>query len=194
MIASNDVVLRAIQTRAQIMGLQNRALTLGPDFGGAINEPKYLPAYWRYSGRTYQASRDDWNSFRSLPDSVRASILIMSGLYGLVPFDEFIQNYDCHITDTDVKMGQTVVTYWGATMTDILLSHCDRLEAAGTKVGPIVDLLSEKSYQLAIDWPRVYARYSVLHRVFQNKIDRDALVNIGIFLRTLLRDPTRAAS
>jgi pimeloyl-ACP methyl ester carboxylesterase len=211
-VADGEIGLHAIQTRAQIMGLlqsgridgtefkegnragrpENRALVLGPDFGGAINEPKYLPAFWRYSGRTYQASREDWSAFLSFPDPVRPSILIMSGLYGLIPFDECIQNYDCHITDTDVQSGQTVVAYWGATMTDILLSHCDRLKSSGVKVGPIIDLLSESSYQSALDWERIYPRYPVLHRVFETKAGRDALVNIGIFLRTILRDPAKA--
>jgi Peroxide stress protein YaaA len=172
---------------------ENRALVLGPDFGGAINEPKYLPAYWRYSGRTYQASRDDWTTFSNFPESLRPSILIMSGLYGLIPFDEYIQNYDCHITDTDLQTGQPVLKYWGSTLTDILLSHCDRLESEGMKVGPIIDLLSEKSYQEAIDWQRVYSQQSVLHRVFQKKSDREALVNMGIFLRTLLREPMKAS-
>jgi hypothetical protein len=212
-VADNDVALRAIQTRAQIMGLlqsgkidgteykegnragrpENRALILGPDFGGAINEPRYLPAYRRYSGRTYQAAQNEWISFSNSPDHLRPSLLIMSGLYGLIPFDEYIQNYDCHVTDTDMETGQTVLAYWGGTMTDVLLSHCDRLESHGTKVGPIIDLLSEKSYQLAIDWKRVQGRYSSLHRVFEKKIDRDALVNLGTFLRTLLRDPTKSS-
>jgi pimeloyl-ACP methyl ester carboxylesterase len=211
-IADDNIALKAIQTRAQIMGLlqsgridgteykegnragrpENQALTLGPDFGGVINQPKYLPAYLRYTGRTYQASNDDWSAYRGFPDSLRPSILIMSGLYGLIPFDEYIQNYDCHITDTDLQSGRTVLSYWGATMTDILLSHCDRLHAGGANIGPIIDLLSEGSYQSAIDWSRVYARQTVLHRVFQTKVDRDALVNIGIFLRTLLRDPLKA--
>lgn len=213
-LEDNALVISAIQTRAQIMGLlqsgridgteykegnragrpENRALILGPDFGGAINEPKYLPAFWRYSGRTYQASKDEWENFIQFPDKNRPSILILSGLYGLIPFDEYIQNYDCHITDTDTVSGQRILDYWGVTITDTLLSHCDRIEVGGGKVGPIIDLLSERSYQNAIDWTRVRHRCSVLHRVFENKSDRDALVNVGIFLRTLLRQPGRAAT
>jgi Peroxide stress protein YaaA len=211
-VANGEVALRAIQTRAQIMGLlqsgridgteykegnragrpENRALILGPDFGGAINEPRYLPAFWRYSGRTYQANKDEWATFSNSSDVARPSILILSGLYGLIPFDEYIQNYDCHITDTDVESGQKVVSHWGNTMTDILLSHCDRVEASGMKVGPIIDLLSEASYQQAIDWTIVQKRYPVLHRVFEKRADRDTLVNIGAFLRVLLRDPAKA--
>jgi hypothetical protein len=77
-------------------------------------------------------------------------------------------------------------------MTDILLSHCERLESSGTRVGPIIDLLSEKSYQSAIDWKRIQTRYPTLHRVFEKKADREALVNLGTFLRTLLRDPAKS--
>ena len=211
-VADSNVALQAIQTRAQIMGLlqsgridgtefkegnragrpENRALLLGPDFGGAINEPRYLPAYWRYSGRTYQASNQDWIDFANSPEILRPSILIMSGLYGLMPFDEYIQNYDCHITDADSQTSQTVVSYWGPLMTDVLLSHCDRLESDGAEVGPIIDLLSERSYQTAVDWQKIYPVRAALHRVFENRADRDALVNIGIFLRALLRDPAKA--
>ncbi len=92
-IANGEIALRAIQTRAQIMGLlqsgkidgteykegnragrpENRALILGPDFGGAINEPRYLPAYWRYSGRTYLATKDEWVAFSNSPTFGRAS-------------------------------------------------------------------------------------------------------------------------
>jgi len=211
-IANGEIALRAIQTRAQIMGLlqsgkidgteykegnragrpENRALILGPDFGGAINEPRYLPAYWRYSGRTYLATKDEWVAFSNSPDHLRPSILIMSGLYGLIPFDEHIQNYDCHVTDTELGSSRSILTFWGSTMTDILLSHCERLESSGTRVGPIIDLLSEKSYQSAIDWKRIQTRYPTLHRVFEKKADREALVNLGTFLRTLLRDPAKS--
>lgn len=212
-VADSEIALRAIHIRAQIMGLlqagkidgteykegnragrpENRALILGPDFGGAINEPRYLPAYWRYSGRTYQAKQDDWKVFASFPKTLRPSLLIMSGLYGLIPFDEHIQNYDCHITDTIIDSNRNVLGLWGRTMTDVLLSHCQRIETSGIKVGPIIDLLSESSYQTTIDWSLVRARYPVLHRVFEKRADRDALVNLGAFLRTLLRDPSRCS-
>jgi pimeloyl-ACP methyl ester carboxylesterase len=201
----------ALQTRVQMMSLiqrgrmegtefkegnrlarnQNRELILGPDFGGAINEARYLPAYWRYSGRSYQATSDEWSAFLEYQEDSRPSVLIMSGLYGLLPFQEQIQNYDCHMTDTDTGTGQIVRDYWGTVITDVLISHLEWLEEKGWQVGRIVDLLSERSYQSAIDWQRVYPRWSVLHRVFEKHAGRNALANLGVFVRSVVQNPTK---
>ena len=209
-VADPAVGLLAIKTRVQIMNLigmgrlngtefkegnriarpENQALILGPDFGGRRNDVRYLPAYKRYIGRTYQATSEQWQQFMAHSEDDRPSILIMSGLYGLVPMDEYIQKYDCHITDTDQQTGQIVRDYWKQVMTDILISHLEALEEKW-QVGRIVELLSERSYQEAIDWQRIYPRWSVLHRTFEKAAGRDALENLGIFVKEIIQDPSR---
>jgi pimeloyl-ACP methyl ester carboxylesterase len=207
------VALLALRTRVQIMNLiqqgrivgtefkegnrlarnQNRQLILGPDFGGGINEARYLPAYWRYSGRSYQATEQEWRDFLRRGETERPDVIIMSGLYGLLPMEEQIQNYDCHMTDTDSETGQTVRGYWGSVMTEVLISRLEWLEERGWEIGRIVDLLSERSYQTAIDWQRVYPRWNVLHRMFERKAGREALENLGVFVRRIIQDPSTLA-
>jgi hypothetical protein len=69
----------------------NKALLLGPDFGGqAPGEPVYLPAYRRYNGRFFAAldslAPNFWSELRKHP----IEILFVSGLYGLMYWDEAI--------------------------------------------------------------------------------------------------------
>jgi pimeloyl-ACP methyl ester carboxylesterase len=213
-LASAEVGVLALQTRIKMMTLiqqgridgtefhegnraarpQNKELILGPDFGGALNATKYLPAYLRYTGRSYQATPAQWDAFLQRSEAERPDVLIMSGLYGLVPMTELIQNYDCHITDTDTQTGLLVRNYWGDIMTDVLISHLDWLERGGWTVGRIFDLLSERSYQRAIDWVRVYPRWKVLHRVFENNAGRDSLANNGVWVQKTITDPGRLTS
>lgn len=216
-IVANPVAAeRAIQTRVQIrekilrgqidgtefqegnrLGRpQNQALIFGPDFGGKINEARYLPAYWRYMGRTYTATREEWENFKRLDEDVCPSVLIISGLYGLIPIDEYIQNYDVHLTDRELgtEPSSMVREHWVPSVTAILLSHLDWLEASGWEIGRVIDLISERSYQLDIDWGSVYPRTQVLHRVFEHRAGRDALANIGVVVRNIIRDPSKLSS
>ena len=208
-VADPEIGLESIEMRAKTMGLiqqgrldgiefregnrgarrQNMDLVLGPDFGGVVNEVKYLPAYLRYAGRCYQATPEEWESFNRLAADQRPGILIMSGLYGLFPYGEHIQNYDCHITDLDSREGLAVNDYWGRLMTDILISHMEYWEGQGYRIRAVIDLLSEKSYQACIDWQRIYPRWQVLHRIFEKNADRDALANLGIWFRKVIREP-----
>ena len=212
-IVDPEVAKRAIETRAETKdkiqkGLidgtefqegnraarpQNRDLVYGPDFGGKMNEPVYLPAFWRYMGRTYITSREEWEYFNKLGEDIKPSVLIISGLYGLIPVDEHIQNYDVHLTDRDQgsEPNRMVRDYWNPVVTEVLLSHFDWIEAGGWQLGTVVDLISERSYQLDIDWDQVYPRTRVLHRVFEQRAGRDALANIGILVRSIIRDPSR---
>jgi len=84
---------------------ENRELIAGPDFGGRVNEPKYLRAYLRYTGRCYQVKPEEWSRFFALKSEERPIILVLSGLYGLIDIREYIQNYDCHLTDTVIDGG-----------------------------------------------------------------------------------------
>lgn len=173
----------------------NRHLLYGPEFGGAINEERYLPAFKRYVGRCYQASAKDWEHFNG-NDASRTHILIMSGLYGLIPPTEYIQNYDVHLTDVDLAAGISIQSYWKdrELMTQVLISHLEWIEQNKGPVGTVFDLLSELSYQETINWALIDKRWGVLHRVFERNAGRDALGNIGFWLRdSVLRAPQTLA-
>ena len=168
----------------------NQNLLFGPDFGGTfINEKKYLPAYARYKGRCYQASEDEWLAMLKLDK--HPQFLIMSGLYGLIPSTEYIQNYDVHLTDVDLSNGLSLQTYWRdrELMTQILISHLEWIERERGPIGYVVDALSELSYQETINWSLIDCRWNVLHRVFESSAGRDALGNLGIWLQDIIRNP-----
>jgi cytoplasmic iron level regulating protein YaaA (DUF328/UPF0246 family) len=70
----------------------NQALTHDPD------ELAYMRAYERYDGRFFTAMRKlKPNFWNEIPKQIE--ILFVSGLYGLLYWDESIQNYDCHLND-----------------------------------------------------------------------------------------------
>jgi pimeloyl-ACP methyl ester carboxylesterase len=167
----------------------NRRLYLGPDFGGRVNEARYLPAYRRYIGRCYQASAEEWGAFFALPEAHRPDVLIMSGLYGLYPADEHIQNYDVHLTDFDFARNCTLQELWRRVVTDVLLSRLDWLEAQGYTVGRVYDLLTEDLYRSIFDWERVARRVPVLRLMFERRQGREALDNTGLWLKTLISSP-----
>jgi Peroxide stress protein YaaA len=210
--AELDVVRLALQTRSLIYTLirsnrlfgleheqgnrgsrrENRSLILGPDFGGVENAEVYLPAFERYTGRCFQdVEANNWTHFFQLHVNQRPDILIMSGLYGLFPIETPIQNYDCHLTDVDMQSGRTVVDWWREVMTTMLLSRIRHLESSGLHVRRIYDFLSERSYQRAIHWERIYEFCPVFHRVFENSAGRNSLFHIGRLLQTIVGDPTR---
>jgi len=166
----------------------NQSLFYGPDFGGFINENRYLPAYMRYTGRCYRALREEWEAMLHRDES--PSVLIMSGLYGLIPATEAIQNYDVHITDVDSNAGVTVQAYWKSRdlMTQILISHLEWLESQGKRIRVIIDALSELSYQETINWGLVDSRWPTVHRVFEKSAGRDALGNLGLWMREVVRN------
>ena len=167
----------------------NRALIHGPDFGGVLNDNCYLPAYLRYSGRCFQATGDEWANLFHGP--TRPSVLIMSGLYGLIPADEYIQNYDVHLTDVDIKREVTLHAQWRdrELMTQMLASHLEWIDNTRGSVGVVVDALSELSYQETINWGMIDARWPVLHRVFRERAGRQALANLGEWIRDVIRTP-----
>jgi pimeloyl-ACP methyl ester carboxylesterase len=168
----------------------NRNLLFGPDFGGAFNDAKYLPAYARYTGRCYQAHESEWEA---MYDSAKhPHFLIMSGLYGLIPATEYIQNYDVHLTDVDLSNGLSLQTYWRdrELMTQVLISHLEWIERERGVIGHVVDALSELSYQETINWSLIDRRWNVLHRVFELNAGRDALGNLGYWLQDIIQNST----
>lgn len=46
----------------RIMRRANQELRFGPEFGGASEDPCYLPAFKRYTGRAFQASANEWET------------------------------------------------------------------------------------------------------------------------------------
>jgi hypothetical protein len=167
----------------------NREIYLGPDFGGMLNEPRFLPAYRRYLGRCYQSSPEEWKRFYSSPESQRPDVLIVSGLYGLYPADEYIQNYDLHMTDVNATNGRHLQDIWDRVVTDILLSRLDWNEERGYVCGRIFNLLTEDTYYSLFDWERINRRCTVMHQIFDQRQGREALDNVGIWMRKIVRSP-----
>jgi len=169
---------------------ENEQLILGPDFGGALNREVYLPAYARYTGRCFKnIGSDDWKAMLLAPE--RPVVLIMSGLYGLIPASEFIQNYDVHLTDVDTQAKTSLQSYWKDRdlMTQILVAHLQWIERELGPVRKVIDVLSELSYQETITWGMVNHRWPVLHRVFKHNAGSECLANVGFWLRDAIRDP-----
>jgi pimeloyl-ACP methyl ester carboxylesterase len=198
-VAMRSNILRLVQS-GRIEGIEfsqgnrgskpaNQRLVLGPDFGGGFNAAKYLPAFARYKGRCYQAADQEWQTLLTRQNS--PEFLIMSGLYGLMPATEHIQNYDVHLTDVDTGSGFSLQTFWRdrELMTQVLISHLDWLEKEKGRVTLIVDALSELSYQETINWSMVHTRWKVLHRVFEKRAGIGALDNLGIWLRDVVQNP-----
>lgn len=208
-LASPPLAAAALQMRCRIKGLiessrlrgkefqegnrltrqQNKSLHFGPDFGGKVNEKRYLPAYKRYIGRCYQASWREWDEFFVLPEASRPDLLIISGLYGLFPADEYIQNYDCHLTDIDFETERSISGYWQEITTDLLISHLEWLQSQNRRVGRVIDLLAEDVYHAMIDWELIHPLWPVLHQVFEKSSGREALDNVGIWLHHVVRNP-----
>jgi pimeloyl-ACP methyl ester carboxylesterase len=170
---------------------QNLALVAGPDFGGIAGANGYAPAYKRYMGRSYQATPAEWEQFLALPEAQRPAVLIVSGLYGLCRIEDSIQNYDCHLSDVDIETGQTLQALWKGLLTDLLLSHLTWLERRGHRVGRVFNLLAEDYYRSALDWRRVAAQRTVWTQQFERSQGRDALDNLGVWLRGTILRPSR---
>jgi len=74
------------------------------------------------------------------------------------------------------------------------VSHLDRIEDSGFRIGRVIDLLSEASYQEVFDWGKVSERTSLIHRKFERLGDREALANMGIWLRSVVLNPQNLRS
>lgn len=85
----------------------------GPDvFPKTISEddPEFLPAYLRYSGRTYsKIDLDSWNTLST--KSNEWDCVILSALYGIIRYDEPIRNYSIKQTDK-FPTKSTIAKFW----------------------------------------------------------------------------------
>src|SRR5215472_12022723 len=128
----------------------NFPLANGPDFGGS--EPAlYRPAHERYTGRFFgRLTRLAPNFWREPP----VEILFVSGLYGLVFWDEWIQDYDCHFadySDPDNIPHSKVSAHWGDELSEALIEFLQR-QPSSVPITTVYDLLSEELYQSLFNW------------------------------------------
>ncbi|MGY4424488.1 pimeloyl-ACP methyl ester carboxylesterase [Bradyrhizobium sp. JR6.1] len=167
----------------------NARLVHGLDLGGvATTAGEYLPACERYSGRLYgRISKDGWESyFRNTP---QVKVLIMSGLYGLIEPDEFIQNYDVHLSDTHKEYGLDVKSQWLELYTSTLISYVRHSWSGGRRVN-IFNFLGDHHYVDAIRWhslPREAC--SVFHFTSLTSSDVALLPPAGTLVDAILKKP-----
>ena len=141
----------------------NQNLRHGPDLGGtnAIGPAaEYLPAWQRYNGQIYvPVTADAWQNYLQHRDRLR--VLIMSGLYGLIEPEELIQNYDVHLTDTDIDSGTSVSSMWTELYTQCIDAYI-RHSHKGRKVR-IFNLLCDHHYVDSVKWHALSRDCSVFH-------------------------------
>jgi len=168
----------------------NRQLVEGPDFNGSIPDRQiYLPAYERYCGRFFEQltreSPDFWRDVRDKP----IEIIFVSGLYGLVLWDELIQNYDCHLADR-ARNGKErpVWELWRDTLTSALIDLI-RNRKTSKRFVVIYDLLSEEEYQRAFRWDQLQRLdVEIRHRVFRQSHGPDILTDLATLVAKRLPD------
>ncbi|MHA2097899.1 MAG: peroxide stress protein YaaA [Candidatus Kariarchaeaceae archaeon] len=74
------------------------------------SEEDYLPAFIRYSGRTFsKIDQMAWNQLIDNPDNY--DCVILSALYGIVRFDEPIRNYEIKQADK-IPQKSTIKAFW----------------------------------------------------------------------------------
>ncbi len=164
----------------------NQILIEGPDFREAHEgAPVYLPACERYRGRFFrklsQENRSFWGGLRNEP----VEVVFVSGLYGLVLWDEPIQEYDCHFGDyAEGDASQTVALCWSGIVTAALCEFVNREKTAGRGCfRRVYDLLSEESYQLVLDWERIAScGTQVFHRIFKESAGPDILAKFATII------------
>lgn len=115
--SANDAIFNHLSNpfRERLLNLRREIFTtfsipLGEDFGIAENKNSilYLEAYKRYSGRIYQEIR--LNSWEKIKNNPQLDLVIVSALYGLIRYNEWIRDYNRTMQD---KIGtQKIKTWW----------------------------------------------------------------------------------
>lgn len=174
---------------------KNPELIEGPDFGCETVplRNKYLFAFERYQGRfangLLRTNPDFWNNLPSYP----VEIFFVSALYGILLWNEPIQDYDCNLSDflqfkipkNKKNDEKTLQEFWRNHLTKVI---CEFLSEAkkDNPVKIIYDLLSEETYQKAIRWKDVLKTHEdveIRHRVFQEDNNESGhLLNLGSIL------------
>jgi len=158
----------------------NKNLVVGPDcdFSHSV-ENVYLPAYERYDGRFFlQLIKESPNFWVDLPNQP-IEMIFVTGLYGMVLWDEPIQDYDCHFSDfirngTQKKLRE----YWCETLTKSLCEFIAKSKESAP-IAVIYDLLSEEEYQDVFRWKEIEKQgIEIRHRLFWNS-NLDNLSDLG---------------
>ncbi len=127
-----------------------------------------------------------WDNLRQHP----VEILFVSGLYGLLFWEELIQEYDCHLGDyvEGSEPRQTVVKLWTPLLTNVLCDFIEAKKKGGAPVHDVFDMLSDEIYQKAFDWRRISGKgVRVHHRCFHPPVSRtDGIPLIAQVLATHL--------
>jgi pimeloyl-ACP methyl ester carboxylesterase len=169
--------------------LSNTHLQPGPDLGGTKvigHEGSYLPAFQRYTGKLYvPVEKTSWQHYFQSRDDLH--VLIMSGLYGLIEPEEWIQDYDVHLTDSDIDTGQTVSSMWSELYTKMLQAYI--ASAQKNRKVRILNLLCDEQYVDAIHWHSLGSACTVLHLASPTLRDTALLPAAGTILNRVLANP-----
>jgi hypothetical protein len=160
----------------------NAEIAQGPDFGGAA-EGNYLPACQRYNGRFFARLNREAPTFWKDLRVDRIEIVFLSALYGLLFWDELIQNYDCHFSDLaqshETTKEHALFEKWRDVLTKSLRDLIKESRNS-TPITAIYDLLSEEEYQKAIMWRDIEnSGVEVRHRLFRHINGPDILAGLG---------------
>jgi hypothetical protein len=166
----------------------NRELFEGADFNGsALDQEIYLPAHARYTGRFFEQLTRESPGFWDKLRGSNVEIVFVSGLYGLLLWDELIQDYDCHMSDyTRDDKERHVWELWQETSTAVLADLIAQAKRSAP-IAVIYDLLSEEEYQRAFDWKRLEKRgVEIRHAIFRESYGPDILADLATLLATQL--------
>ena len=169
-------------------GANPELMLVGPDlgYGSSSSQQIYLPAYKRYKSRFFNGLLKAAPNFWENLHQYSVEILFVSAAYGLLLWDEPIQNYDCNflvqIQSESREKGRKLEEFWKDTLTSTL---CNFLCEAKKK-NPIVmiyDLLSDESYQNAIRWHLVAKEgVEIRHRMLKESNDSKILYSLATIL------------
>lgn len=152
-----------------------------------------MPAFWRYApGRFFKnvyglevgdGQRIDPHPPENIARKWAAlkdrgvEVYIMSGLFGLIGPDTRIHSYDVHLSDFLEQDRSCVLLrdYWRGHFTRFLI---DRVKNLNRKV-ILVDMLSERWYQDAIDWGWLHEEVPCWHRASEQAAGPDILPALG---------------
>ena len=100
-----------LKARTELLNELN--LNKGPDTHNNIKpsaDPVFLPAYNRYSGRTFsKVSTEAWSNLNNKPDEF--DCVILSAYYGLIRFNDPIRNYKIKQV-TKMPSGKIIGKFW----------------------------------------------------------------------------------
>ena len=114
-------------------------------------------------------------------------VLIMSGLYGLIEPEEWIQNYDVHLTDTFEDNGQSVSSMWSELFTEMITYYINN--AYRDRKVKIFNFLCDHHYVDAVQWHALPKSCSVFHLASMTYADVDLLPIAGTIMNSFLLNP-----